>query len=486
MQEMGFRDKFKDADKALTFNDVILLPGWTTLEPDEAVVQSKATRRVTLNAPFISSPMDTVTESEMAIALARQGCMGVLHRNCTAEEEVDMARAVKRAEALIIRDVITVAPEITVEEILRLMDDHQIHGFPVVENGDRLVGIVTSRDVRLADSKLKTRDVMTREVYTGTEETSLEEAKKILHEHRIEKLPIVDDRGRVKGLMTMKDITLKGTYPDAVRDEEGRLVCAAAVSPFDLDRAKALDKYVDVIVIDVAHFHNKNCFEATKKILKEVSAEVVVGNIGTYQAAEDCLTKLDGVAGLRVGIGSGSICSTSVVTRAGAPTLYATSQTADAVKDYGSDVPIIADGGLRNPGDIAVALAVGASCAMMGNVFAGCSESPGRLVALEGRYYKEYYGMGSPKARKKRFAQDRYSQPSKAVSEGVEGWVPYRGQVQDILGEFVGGLKAAMGYVGARTIPEIWEKARLALITERGAQEIAPHDILLPGSNRNP
>jgi len=486
MQEMGFRDKFKDADKALTFNDVILLPGWTTLEPDEAVVQSKATRGITLNAPFISSPMDTVTESEMAIALARQGCMGVLHRNCTAEEEVDMARAVKRAEALIIRDVITVAPEITVEEILRLMDDHQIHGFPVVENGDRLVGIVTSRDVRLADSKLKIRDVMTREVYTGTEETSLEEAKKILHEHRIEKLPIVDDRGRVKGLMTMKDITLKGTYPDAVRDEEGRLVCAAAVSPFDLDRAKALDKYVDVIVIDVAHFHNKNCFEATRKILKEVSAEVVVGNIGTYQAAEDCLTKLDGVAGLRVGIGSGSICSTSVVTRAGAPTLYATSQTADAVKDYGSDVPIIADGGLRNPGDIAVAMAVGASCAMMGNVFAGCSESPGRLVALEGRYYKEYYGMGSPKARKKRFAQDRYSQPSKAVSEGVEGWVPYRGQVQDILGEFVGGLKAAMGYVGARTIPEIGETARLALITERGAQEIAPHDILLPGSNRNP
>jgi IMP dehydrogenase len=327
---------------------------------------------------------------------------------------------------------------------------------------------------------------MTKDVITGTEETSLEEAMGILHDHRIEKLPIVDGKGRVRGLMTMKDITLKDTYPDALRDDEGRLICAAATSPFDLERAKALDEYVDILVIDVAHFHNKNCFEATKKILKEVEAEVIVGNIGTYEAAEDCLTKLDGVAGLRVGIGSGSICSTSVVTRAGAPTLYAASQAADAVKDYGSDVPIIADGGIRNPGDIAVALAVGASCAMMGNVFAGCSESPGRLVALEGRYYKEYYGMGSPRARRKRFVQDRYSQPSKAISEGVEGWVPYRGPVTDIISEFVGGLKAAMGYVGARTIPEIWDKAKLALITERGAKEIAPHDIMRPGPNREP
>ena len=483
---MGFRDKFKNADNALTFNDVILLPGWTTLEPDEATVKTQATRNVSLNAPFIASPMDTVTESEMAIALARNGCLGVLHRNCTAEEEVAMARAVKRAEALIIRDVITVNPETTIEELLALMEEHSISGFPVVENGDSLAGIVTWRDVRLADKGLKVGDVMTKDVITGTEETSLEEAMGILHDHRIEKLPIVDGKGRVRGLMTMKDITLKGTYPDALRDEEGRLICAAATSPFDLERAKALDEYVDILVIDVAHFHNKNCFEATRKILKEVEAEVIVGNIGTYEAAEDCLTKLDGVAGLRVGIGSGSICSTSVVTRAGAPTLYAASQAADAVKDYGSDVPIIADGGIRNPGDIAVALAVGASCAMMGNVFAGCSESPGRLVALEGRYYKEYYGMGSPRARRKRFVQDRYSQPSKAISEGVEGWVPYRGPVTDIIGEFVGGLKAAMGYVGARTIPEIWDKARLALITERGAKEIAPHDIMRPGPNREP
>ena len=482
---MGFRSKFEDAEKALTFNDVLLLPGWTTVEPNQADVKTRVSRNITLNIPLVASPMDTVTESEMAIALAREGAMGVLHRNCSAKEEVAMARSVKRAEALIIRDVITVNPDNTVDELLRLMEEHNIKGFPVVEDGDRLVGIVTWRDVRLAESSLKVKDVMTESVVTGTEDTSLDEAMKILHEHRIEKRPIIDEHRKVKGLITMKDITLKGTYQDAVRDEEGRLICAAAISPFDLPRAKALDRYVDMLVLDVSHFHNSNCFDAAKEILKEVEADVIVGNIGTYEAAEDVITKLDGVAGLRVGIGSGSICSTSVVTRAGAPTLYATSRVADAVKKYGSDIPIIADGGMRNPGDIAVAMAVGASCAMMGNVFAGCRESPGRLVAMEGRYYKEYYGMGSERARKKRYAQDRYSQPSKSVSEGVEGWVPYRGPVKDILGEFTGGLKAAMGYVGARTIPEMWDKARLALITERGAQEAAPHDIMRPGPGRS-
>ena len=482
---MSFRSKFEDAEKAFTFNDVLLLPGWTTVEPNQADVKTRVTRNIELNIPLVASPMDTVTEAEMAIALAREGAIGVLHRNCSAKEEVAMARSVKRAEALIIRDVITVNPDTTVEELRRLMKEHNIKGFPVVENEDRLVGIVTWRDVRLAEIGLKVKDVMTESVVTGSEDTSLEEAMKILHEHRIEKLPIIDESRRVKGLITMKDITLKGTYQDAVRDEEGRLICAAAISPFDLPRAKALDRYVDILVLDVSHFHNSNCFDAAKEILREVEADVIVGNIGTYEAAEDVITKLDGVAGLRVGIGSGSICSTSVVTRAGAPTLYATSRVADAVKKYGADIPIIADGGMRNPGDVAVAMAVGASCAMMGNVFAGCRESPGRLVSMEGRYYKEYYGMGSERARKKRYAQDRYSQPSKSISEGVEGWVPYRGPVKDILGEFTGGLKAAMGYVGANTIPEIWEKARLALITERGAQEAAPHDIMRPGPGRS-
>ena len=481
---MGFRSKFENAEKALTFNDVLLLPGWTTLEPSDADIKTRVTTNFELNIPLIASPMDTVTEAEMAIALAREGSLGVLHRNCSVEEEVSMARKVKRAEAVIIRDVVTVKPDMTVAELLSMMEEHGIKGFPVVEDGGELQGIVTWRDVRLADNSLLIRDVMTEEVVTGNEDTGIDEAMKILHEHRIEKLPIVDKDNRVQGLITMKDITLKGTFKEAVRDEEGRLLCAAAISPFDLPRAKALDRYVDVMVLDVSHFHNKNCFDAAKKVLKEVSADVIVGNIGTYQAAEDIITQLDGVAGFRVGIGSGSICSTSIVTRAGAPTLYATSQVADAVRDYESDIPIIADGGIRNPGDVAVAMAVGASAAMMGNVFAGCRESPGRLVAMEGRYYKEYYGMGSAKARQKRFILDRYSKPSKSVNEGVEGWVPFRGPVKEILDEFTGGLKAAMGYVGAATIPEVWELAKLALITEHGAREAAPHDIFRPGPSR--
>jgi IMP dehydrogenase len=481
---MGFREKFENAEKALTFNDVLLLPGWTTLEPSEVNLKSKVTKNIELNIPLIASPMDTVTEAEMAIALAREGALGVLHRNCSLEEELEMARRVKRAEAVIIRDVITVSPDSTVEKLLRLMEEHNIKGFPVVNGESKLQGIVTWRDVRLAKSDLLVRDVMTEEVITGTEDTELEQAMKILHEHRIEKLPIVDKEGRVQGLITMKDITLKDQFQEAVRDEEGRLLCAAAISPFDLPRAKAIDRYVDILVLDVSHFHNKNCFDATKKMLKEVEADIIVGNIGTYKAAEDVLTQLEGVTGLRVGIGSGSICSTSVVTRAGAPTMYATSQVADAVKAYEADIPVIADGGIRNPGDVAVAMAVGASCAMMGNVFAGCSESPGRLVAMEGRYYKEYYGMGSAKAKEKRYVLDRYSKPSKTINEGVEGWVPYRGPVKEILGEFTGGLKAAMGYVGAATIPDVWEKARLALITERGASETAPRNIFRPGPSR--
>jgi len=482
---MVFRDKFKNAEQAFTFNDVILLPGWTEIEPNQAIVKTRVTSKIELNVPYVSSPMDTVTEAEMAIAMARSGGIGILHRNCTAEEEVDMARAVKRAEAMIIRDVITVTPDTTVEELLKLMDEHHIKGFPVVRKNGKLSGIVTWRDVRLAEKQLKVKEVMTKKVVTGPENIDIEDAKKLLHKHKIEKLPIIDGSGRVTGLITMKDITFKGDYPDALRNSDGRLLVGAAVSPFDLERAKALDKYVDVIITDVAHFHNRNCFEATKKILKEVSAEVIVGSIGTYEAAVDCITKLDGIAGLRCGIGSGSICSTSIVTRAGAPTLYATSSAADAVKDYKANIGIIADGGLRNPGDAALALGIGATCVMMGNVFAGCSESPGRLVAMEGRYYKEYYGMGSARARKKRFVQDRYSQPSKAINEGVEGWVPFRGPVKDIINEFTGGLKAAMGYVGASNISEMWSNAKLAKITERGFQEISPHDIMMPGPNRN-
>ncbi|MHA1595455.1 MAG: IMP dehydrogenase [Candidatus Baldrarchaeia archaeon] len=482
MPKGRFREKIKSAELAITFNDLIILPSHTSVEPSEVDVSTYVTMNYKLNIPFVSSPMDTVTGPEMAIALARQGGLGVLHRNCSAEEEVEMAKRVKRAESFIIRDVVVIHPDATVADALKLMQRHEIHGLPVVDDKGYLIGIVTWRDVRFADLNLKVRDVMTGKdrLITAPEEITLEEAKSLMHKHRVEKLPIVDEHGKLKGLITIKDLELKGKYPNAVRDEEGRLLCAAAVSPFDLKRAKMLDKYVDILVIDVAHFHNDNVIRATKRIMREVSADMIIGNIGTYEAAVDCISELEEVHGMRVGIGSGSICTTTVVTRIGAPTLYAVASVADAIHELGAKIPIIADGGIRNPGDVALALSVGASCVMMGNVFAGCKESPGRLVALEGRYYKEYYGMGSERARRKRYALDRYNRPAKGIPEGVEGWVPYRGTVEDVVREFVDGLKAAMGYVGARTIPEMWEKAQLAFISPAGMQEMRPHDILLP------
>ncbi|RLI12654.1 IMP dehydrogenase [Candidatus Bathyarchaeota archaeon] len=459
---------------------MILLPGLSEVEPGEVDVRTKVSRNYTLNIPFVSSPMDTVTEAEMAIALARQGGLGVLHRNCTIEEEVEMAKKVKRAESFVIKDVVTIRPDQTVGEAVRVMEKHNISGLPVVGDDGRLVGIVTARDVRFADYGLKVADVMTGldKLVTVHEGITIEEAKRILQEHRIEKLPVVDDQGRLKGLITVKDIMLRDKFPNAVRDEEGRLLCAAAVSPFDLERAVKLDKWVDILVIDVAHFHNRNCFRATKKLLRHVGADVIVGNIGTYEAAEDAITELDGIAGFRVGIGSGSICITMELLKAGSPTLFATAQVADAVADYGADLPIIADGGVRNPGDAALALALGASCVMMGNVFAGCKEAPGELVAIGGRYFKRYRGMASPSARARRHAIDRYH--SKRIAEGVEGLVPYRGDVASVVAEFVEGLKAAMGYAGARSIMELQEKARVAMLTEVGVKEAGPHSIYLP------
>jgi len=423
--------------------------------------------------------MDTVTESDMAIAIARQGGLGVVHRNCSTEEQVEMVKRVKRAEALIIRDVITVTPNATVGQTLALMEQHNISGFPVVD-GTKLVGIVTGRDLRFSQPALLVKQVMTKEVVKAEEGTTLEEAQRLLHDHKIEKLPIVNEVGELSGLMTFKDILLRGKFPDAARDETGHLLCAAGVSPFDLDRAKKLDEYADILITDVSHFHNENVFRATKKLMAEVSAEVVVGNIGTFEAAEDAITELEQVSGFRVGIGSGSICTTAEVTKAGSPTLFATAQVSDAVAKYGAKIPIIADGGIRTPGDVAIALTAGASAVMIGNLFARCKESPGTLITIGGRYYKQYRGMGSPTARAKRYSLDRYSMPSKGVPEGVEGWVPYKGEVTIVLDELVSGLRASMGYAGARNIEELWSKAKLAALSPSGAQEAGPHDILLP------
>jgi IMP dehydrogenase len=481
-RKFSFSRKFETLEAALTFQDVILLPGLAEVEPSQVNIKTKVSKNHTLNIPFVSSPMDTVTESEMAIALAREGGLGVLHRNCTVEEQLEMAKKVKRAEAVVIRDVITVAPSQSVAEAMELMKKHDISGLPVVD-GKKLVGILTGRDVRFAESDLNVERIMTKKVVTAGEDIDLEKAKEILHKYRIEKLPIVDKKGMLKGLITFKDISLRGKYSNAVRDNDGQLLCAAAVSPFDLERAKKLDKYVDILVIDVAHFHNARVFEATKKMLSEVRADVIAGNLGTYEAAENVVTKLDGIAGLRVGLGSGSICITTEVMKAGAPTLYAVAKVADALRDHRSDIPIIADGGIRSVGDITIALAAGASAVMSGNIFARCKEAPGTIMAIGGRYYKQYRGMGSPSAMAKRYTLDRYSMPAKGIAEGVEGWVPYKGEANAVIQELVVGLRASMGYTGAKNIQELWKKAKFAMVTSAGAEETRPHDILLPSES---
>ncbi|MEM0018017.1 MAG: IMP dehydrogenase [Candidatus Korarchaeum sp.] len=460
---------------AFTFNDVILLPGRTDVEPSNVDLTTRV-GDITLSVPIISSPMDTVTEEEMAIAMARIGGLGVLHRNCSIEEQVSMARAVKRAESFIIRDVITVSPEDSVEEARRLMKEHGISGLPVVV-GSRLVGIVTRRDVYFSEgSDLLVKDIMTKDPITVGPDITPQEARKIMARYKIEKLPVVNDSGELIGLVTAKDVFYRESHPFATRDEEGRLRVGAAISPFDIDRAKTLAPYVDVLVTDVAHFHNENVINATRRLISELDVPVIAGNVGTYEAAEDVVSRLD-VVGLRVGIGSGSICTTGEVTGVAAPTLYAVAKAYEAVRKHSADVAVIADGGIRGPAEAAKAFAMGADAVMLGYALAGTKESPGSTMMVGGKMYKIYRGMGSPSARSRRFALDRYSKPSKDIAEGIEGLVPYRGDVTTVVDRFVAGLKAAFGYVGASNINEMKLKAKVAFISHAGMSEIAPHDV---------
>lgn len=482
-RKISLTERFTKAQQAFTFRDFILLPGLTEVDPSEVDISTRVTTDYTINVPFISSPMDTVTEDELAITLARLGGLGVIHRNCSIEEQVEMARKVKRAESMVIKNVVTARSDQTVSEAVALMKKFNISGLPVVE-GEKLAGILTARDVRFARQEELVGNVMTKKVITAEEDISIEKASQIMHEHRIEKLPLIGKSGELKGLITFKDISLRGKYPHASRDKTGKLLCAASVSPFDVERCKQLDKVVDVLVVDVAHFHNKKVMEATRRLTKDLSANLVIGNIGTYQAALDVVSSIEKVNALRVGIGSGSICITTEVTRAGAPTIFAVMQTSDALNELGADIPIWADGGITTPGDIALALAAGASAAMIGNLFARTRESPGSLVAIGGQYYKAYRGMGSPSAIAKRHAMDRYTSPSKSIAEGVEGYVPYKGDATTVVNELSEGLKISMGYVGAKEIEEMWRSAKVASISQLGSIETRAHDVILP--TRNP
>ena len=482
---IDFYSRLVNASGVYTFRDFVLLPGRSDVEPSNVDLSVQLTKSVTLNLPLVSSPMDTVTEADLAIALARQGGIGIIHRNMSVEEQVENAKRVKRAESFIIRDVVTIGPSDRVSDAFELMQRKSISGLPVVGSDERLTGILTKRDVNFADANEIVGNVMTKEVVFAGPEVTIEEAKKIMHKQKIEKLPVVDRDKKLLGLVTIKDVYSRERFPFAARDTQGRLLVGAAVSPHDVERAKALEKYVDVLVSDVAHFHNVNVLESAKKLTKEVSTEFIAGNIGTIEGTRDTIEALDGrVAGIRAGVGSGSICVTSEVTKAGAPTLFAVSQIAVALQEVGVSIPIIADGGIRAAGDAALALAAGASAVMMGNVFAGCTESPGGLIKIGGKYYKPYRGMGSSTSRQKRFAMDRYSQPAKGIAEGVEGVVPYRGDVQTVVEEFSAGLRASFGYAGATSIKDLWTKAKFGAVTAAGIDELRPHSIILPGEEK--
>ena len=469
-----FEEKLKNANTGLTFDDVLLIPSKTPVEPKEVDVSNFITRYIKVNVPILSSPMDTVTEAKMAIAMAEFGALGIIHRNMDIETQVNMIRRVKREESLIIRDLHTITPDTTVEEAERLMRENNIAGLPVVEDG-KLVGILTNRDIRFfLGKKIKVSELMTKDVITAEEGITLEDAVKIMHKHRIEKLPIVRD-GKIVGLITAKDVLKREKYPHASRDHEGRLLVGAAVGPFDIERALALEKAeVDVIVIDTAHAHNEKVMESIKKIRKAIDVDIIAGNIATKEAAED-LISLD-VDALRVGIGPGSICTTRVVAGIGVPQMTAIAQTSDVAKQHG--IPVIADGGIRYSGDIVKALAAGANGVMLGSLLAGTEESPGREIIIGGRKFKIYRGMGSLGVLQQGIS-DRYGKigKGKIVPEGVEAAVPYKGKVSEVLTQLVGGMKSGMGYVGARNIDELQKKGKFIRITQAGLKESHPHDV---------
>jgi IMP dehydrogenase len=482
---IDFYSKLVNASGVYTFRDFVLVPGKSDVEPSRVDLSIKLTKNINLNLPLVSSPMDTVTEADMAIALARQGGIGIIHRNMSIEEQVENAKRVKRAESFIIRDVVTIRPDQKIAEALELMQSKSISGLPVVEDGEKIVGILTKRDVNFADPGEPVTQVMTKELIVAAPEVTIEEAKKIMNKKKVEKLPVVDRNNKLLGLVTIKDVYSRERFPLAARDSQERLLVGAAISPFDLERAKALENYVDILVSDVAHFHNTNVLESAKKLTRELSVEFIAGNLGTVEATRDTLQVLDGkVAGIRAGVGSGSICVTSEVTKAGAPTLFAVAQIAQAIQEAGLQVPIIADGGIRAAGDGALALAAGASAVMMGNVFAGCTESPGGLIKIGGKYYKPYRGMGSMASRQRRFAMDRYNQPAKGIAEGVEGVVPYRGDVATVVEEFAAGLRASFGYAGASSVRDLWTKAKFGSVSAAGVEEMRPHSIILPGEEK--
>ena len=475
-----FSEKLR-VPEALTFDDVLLRPKESRVEPDEADTTTRVSKNVKLTVPVLSAAMDTVTGSEMAIAMARHGGLGVLHRNMTVDEMVAEVERVKQVDELIIRDVVTAEPDQTVREVDEMMDREGVSGAPVVGDDDEVLGIISGTDIRpyleVGESDA-VREAMTDEVITIPESVTPREALELMYEHKIERVPVVDDGNRLVGLVTMAGILQRREYDQAARDPEGHLRVGAAVGPFETDRAAAVDEAgVDIVFIDCAHAHNRDVIESARDIAAEVEADVVVGNVGTREAAREVVGFADGV---KVGIGPGSICTTRVVTGAGMPQISAVAQVADVASEH--DVPVIADGGIRYSGDAIKAIAAGADAVMLGSYFAGTDEAPGRVITMNGKKYKQYRGMGSVGAMQSG-GGDRYLKEEQEdedfVPEGVEAATPYQGPVEDELHQLVGGMQSGMGYVGAETVPEFKERAEFVRVSSAGQQESHPHDVVI-------
>lgn len=465
--------------KALTFEDVLLVPQYSEVLPKEVCVVSKLTRNIALNIPFVSAAMDTVTEYRAAIAMARLGGIGIIHKNMDITSQVNQIKKVKKSESGIITDPIYIQADRSLADAKAITDNYKISGVPVVDSEGLLIGILTNRDVRFeTDLSKKVGDVMTKApLITAHVGISLEEAREIMHQHRIEKLPIVDNKNVLKGLITIKDIQKRIEYPNANKDELGRLRVGAAIGVNQLDRAEALVQAgVDVLVLDSAHGHSVNVIRTLENVKNKLKVDVIVGNVVTPKATQDLINA--GADAVKVGIGPGSICTTRIVAGVGMPQISAIDGCASVALKHG--VPIIADGGIKYSGDIAKALAVGASSVMIGSLLAGTEESPGDLMIFQGRQYKSYRGMGSIGAMTKG-SSDRYFQEGtaqeKLVPEGIEGRVPYRGKIADVIHQLVGGLRSSMGYLGSKNLSHLQENAEFVEITSAGLRESHVHDV---------
>ena len=473
--------------KALTFEDVLLVPQHSTVLPKEVCIKSNLTKRVTLNTPLVSAAMDTVTEYRAAIAMAHLGGIGIIHKNMDIETQAKQITKVKKSESGIIIDPIYIAPDKTVADADALMGEYKISGVPVVDENMVLLGIITNRDMRfITDMSATIEEVMTKApLVTAKAGITLEEAAKVLQEHKIEKLPIIDENDVLQGLITIKDIEKKQQFPNANKDEHGRLRVGAAIGVGQLDRATALvEAGVDVIVLDSAHGHSQGIIDTLKEIKLKLDVDVIAGNIASGAAAKDLIEA--GADGVKVGIGPGSICTTRIVTGVGVPQISAIDEVAQVANALG--VPVVADGGIRFSGDVAKALAVGASSIMLGSALAGTYEAPGEMILFNGRQFKEYRGMGSIGAMTKG-STDRYFQEGtaadKLVPEGIEGRVPYRGKIASVVHQMLGGLRSSMGYCGSKDIKTFWEKAEFVEITSAGLSESHVHDVTITKESPN-